>query len=119
MIDDLQIVSLDERDRWEAAHRIDGLPSQSWRYASALNASGIEPKLAVVTARGARMLLPFFEREWLGTTDIATIRGLSGASIESHVVRTARTLEGIRRLPGLDSGICPARTVGGGARTAS
>jgi hypothetical protein len=82
MAHDLRIVGLDERDRWEAEHRIDGLPSQSWAYAWALRGSGIEPKLAVVSALGARMLLPFFEREWLETTDVATIQALSGASIK-------------------------------------
>jgi GNAT acetyltransferase-like protein len=81
VVEEVEIVALDDRDRWEAEHRIDGLPSQSWTYASALSASGSEPKLAIVRAAAARMLLPFFERDWLGTTDVATIRGLSGTSI--------------------------------------
>ena len=79
--DGIAIISLDERDRWEAEHRRDGLPSQSWAYAHALRAMGIEPTLAVVRAAGARMLLPFFERSWNEATDIATTIGLSGASI--------------------------------------
>jgi hypothetical protein len=79
--DGIAIISLDERDRWEAEHRRDGLPSQSWTYAHALRAMGIEPRLAVVQAGGARMLLSFFERSWNGATDIATTTGLSGASI--------------------------------------
>ena len=77
----IAIISLDERDRWEAEHRRDGLPSQSWTYVDALRAMGIEPALAVVRVGGARMLLPFFERSWGGATDIATTIGLSGASI--------------------------------------
>jgi hypothetical protein len=77
----ISIVSIEERDRWDAEHRRGGLPSQSWSYARALSASGIDPKLAVVRSGGARMLMPFFERDWSGTTDIATTVGLSGASI--------------------------------------
>src|SRR5207302_3062814 len=46
-----------------------------------LGATGVEPKLAVVRSAGARMLLPFEERHWRETTDVATILGLSGASI--------------------------------------
>jgi hypothetical protein len=81
MTDDLHILSIEDRERWNAEHERGGLPSQAWRYAWALSAAGIDPKLAVVRSGGARMLLPFFEREWFGTTDIATIQGLSGASI--------------------------------------
>jgi hypothetical protein len=77
----ISIVSIEERDRWGAEHRQGGLPSQSWSYSWALSASGIDPKLAVVRAGGARMLMPFFERSWRGATDIATTTGLSGASI--------------------------------------
>jgi Acetyltransferase (GNAT) domain len=81
MADEICIVSIEDRDRWDAEHREGGLPSQSWRYAWALSASGIEPKLAVVRSRGSRMVMPFFERDWRGSTDIATTQGLSGASI--------------------------------------
>jgi hypothetical protein len=81
MNDDVQILTLEQRDQWIAAHRDAGLPSQSWHYASALAASGIEPKLAVVRSGGSRMLLPFHARDWRGSTDIATILGTSGASI--------------------------------------
>jgi hypothetical protein len=81
MAEETCIVSVDDPDRWTAEHEAGGLPSQSWGYARALSASGIEPKLGVVHSGGARMLVPFFEREWMGRTDIATIQGLSGASI--------------------------------------
>src|SRR5207247_966950 len=81
MQDDICIVSLEDRDRWIAEHRDGGLPSQSWSYARALAASQITPELAIVRSGGARMLLPFFRRDWQGTTDIATIPGASGASI--------------------------------------
>jgi hypothetical protein len=84
MSEDVTILRLDDRERWEAEHRQDGLPSQSWGYAWGLSASGFDPKLAVVRSKGARMLLPFFERSFMGTTDIATIPGLSGASIEPN-----------------------------------
>jgi hypothetical protein len=81
MPDHISILSLEDRDLWMKEHRDGGLPSHSWHYAWALAASGVNARLAVVRAGGARMLLPFFEREWMGTTDIATILGLSGASI--------------------------------------
>ncbi len=82
MPEDVTILHLEDRERWEAEHRGTGLPSQSWSYAFALRASGIDARLAIVRSKGARMLLPFFERSFLGTTDIATIPGLSGTSIE-------------------------------------
>jgi hypothetical protein len=75
------VLGLADRDRWEAEHEDGGLPSQSWGYARALSATGIEPQLAVVRAGGARMLLPFFKREYMGHVDIATTMGLSGTSI--------------------------------------
>jgi len=81
MKDAVQILTLADRSQWLEQTGRDGLPSQSWTYAHALRNSGVEPKLAVIAAGSARMLLPFFEREWKGTTDIATIFGLSGASI--------------------------------------
>jgi len=81
MREHVRIFSLSERACWTDAHREGGLPSQSWAYAHALSASGVDPKLAVVCAAGARMLLPFFERTWSGATDIATIFGASGATI--------------------------------------
>ena len=81
MTEDITILSLEDRERWVAEHAAGGLPSQSWNFARGLSASGEMPKLAVVRAAGGRMLLPFFERHWRGTTDIATIAGISGASI--------------------------------------
>lgn len=81
MIEDVEVLTLSQAGQWREAHRDGGLPSQSWEYARALNASGIEPKLAVVRARGARMLLPFHERDWLGNIDIATLVAACGASI--------------------------------------
>src|SRR5215469_3182682 len=80
-MDGVRIISLEQREIWDAEHRQGGLPSQSWDYAWGLRASGVEPKLAIVRAGGARLVLPFFERDWRGSTDIATIIGHSGASI--------------------------------------
>lgn len=81
MVEAVEILDLDDRERWEAEHRLGGLPSQSWGYAWGVSASRIDPKLAIIRSNGARMLLPFFERTWMGATDVATIPGLSGASI--------------------------------------
>lgn len=80
--DPVEVVPLEDRRRWEAEHSLGGLPSQSWSYAWALSLSGVSPQLAVVQSSGSRMLLPFFERDWNGATDVASILGLSGASIE-------------------------------------
>jgi len=76
------ILDLADREGWCAEHSLGGLPCQSWSYCNALSASGVEPKLAVVKGGGTRMLLPFFERKWKNYADVATILGLSGASIE-------------------------------------
>jgi hypothetical protein len=81
MEQEITVLTLQDRERWRAAHRDGGLPSQSWEYAFGLSAAGGDPKLAVVEAGGARMLLPFVEQSWGGATDIATILGMSGASI--------------------------------------
>ena len=75
------VLTLADRDRWEGEHARGGLPGQSWHYAYALSASGLDPKLAVVRAGAARMLLAYSERSWGDDTDIATIYGLSGAQI--------------------------------------
>lgn len=90
MADNIEILTIAQKEQWLVAHRDAGLPSQSWHYAWALSAMGIEPKLAVVDSGGARMLLPFYEREWRGSTDIATILGTSGASISSNSVAPLR-----------------------------
>jgi hypothetical protein len=84
MIDDVRLISMAERDYWIAANCDGGLPSQSWSYACALSASGVTPQLAVIHSRGAKMVLPFFERPWLTDIDIATIFRASGASISSN-----------------------------------
>lgn len=84
MREEVTIVSLNEKERWESEHQRGGLPSQSWGYAWALSASGYEPVLAIVESQGSRMLLPFFKRQWKDTIDVATIPGLSGACIYPH-----------------------------------
>jgi hypothetical protein len=80
-VDEIRVISVEDRDGWEAEHERDGLPSQSWGYADALRLSGFDPHLAVIHAGGSRMLMPFFERAWKGHTDVATTPGLSGASM--------------------------------------
>jgi len=79
---DVQIISLSDPDRWRAELAIDGRPSQAWDYLSAISRPGAEPRLAIVQAEGARMVLPFIERDWQGSVDIATPLGLSGASMQ-------------------------------------
>lgn len=79
--DYVKVLAIEDKEAWIAEHRRDGLPSQSWYNAWAVQAMGISPKLAVVESNGSRMLLPFFERSWNGSVDIATVQGISGASI--------------------------------------
>jgi hypothetical protein len=81
MGDEITILSLGDRRRWEEVEACGVTPSQCWRYSAALVHSGMQPNLAIVEADGSRLLLPFVERCWNGQTDIATIPGLSGASI--------------------------------------
>jgi len=81
MADDVEILTLEDRERWEVEHGQGGFPSQSWAYAWGLSATGYNPRLAIIRCRGARMLLPYFERSFMGTTDVATLPGLSGASL--------------------------------------
>lgn len=80
MSDGITLIGLEDAAGWEAATAA-GLPSQGWHYARGLAAAGLRPQLAVVEAGGARMLLPFHERLWQGSTDIVTLPGLSGALI--------------------------------------
>lgn len=80
MSDTVDIIPLEDRERWVSEHRSGGLPSQSWAYAWAMSAWGISPKLAVVRAKGARMLLPFHERTWGDAVDVTSLFGISGAS---------------------------------------
>ncbi|MAU94940.1 GNAT family N-acetyltransferase [Marinibacterium profundimaris] len=77
------ILTLSEPEAWTAAVEAHGLPSHTHGYARGLAAAGLDPRLAVVEAGGARMLLPFVERPIPGSglSDIATIPGLSGAAI--------------------------------------
>jgi hypothetical protein len=113
--DEVTIVSLDNPGRWEAQVGAAGMPSQSWGYARALRDSGIESRLAIVGAGGSRMVCAFHEREWLGTTDIATIPGLSGASIDpastaplnawrDHATEQGWVAGYIQLAPGIDLG---------------
>jgi hypothetical protein len=81
MSDDVEIIGLADRDRWTAVHQDGGLPGQSWSFAHALQASGIEPRLAHVRSGRARLLLPFCERDWHGHRHVSTLIGLSGASV--------------------------------------
>jgi hypothetical protein len=80
----VEIVMLADRVSWMSAEAELGLPTHTWAYAKAMQASGFEPKLAVVRTADAQMVMSFVERTYRGTTDIATIYGLSGASINGR-----------------------------------
>ena len=79
--DGITVFGLQDRLAWETA-TTNALPGQSWGHAAGLAAGGYAPKLAVVDAGGARMLLPFHERSFAGVTDIASLPSLSGVLIQ-------------------------------------
>jgi hypothetical protein len=81
MVADVKILTVADRGQWEEVEIAGAAPSQCWRFAAALMASGYDPRLAIVDAGGSRLLLPFIQRTWREHTDIATLPGLSGASI--------------------------------------
>lgn len=72
------LIGLEDRAGWEAATAC-CLPGQSWDFASGLAEMGPAPQLAHVTDGAEEMLLPFLRRDFRGSTDIATLPGLSGA----------------------------------------
>lgn len=77
----VEVLGLADRDAWEAAVA-DGLPSQSWNYAYALSASGIDPRLAIVRAGGSSMRVPFHERRFDDAVDVATYMATAGVTID-------------------------------------
>ncbi len=83
------LIPFEDRTGWEAASS-GALPGQGWGHAAGLAAGGYRPELAVVEAGGARMLLPFHRRSFRGTTDIASLPGLSGALIRPDSAATLR-----------------------------
>jgi hypothetical protein len=86
MTDEVLIIPLADRERWQAEHRLDGRPSQAWDYAQAIAREGAEPSLAVIRSGQARLMFCFVERAWRGNLDVVTPLGLSGAS-ESRASR--------------------------------
>lgn len=81
----VEIIDLDQRAQWDAALGSAALPSQTWHHAFALQACGIAPQLAVVHAGGATLRMVFHERDFAGTTDIATVPG--GSECPLHAVQ--------------------------------
>jgi hypothetical protein len=79
---DIRIATLADRPAWDAIHAASGIPSHGWPYAEALSHSGIDPRLAIVSGAGGRLVIPFFERTWQGTTDVCTWLSVSGARLE-------------------------------------
>ena len=83
--DSVILIPFEDRSAWERA-AADALPTQSWGHAAGLAADGMTPELAVVTAQGAQMVLPFFQRRYESAAgaaiDIATLPGLSGALVQ-------------------------------------
>ena len=80
----ITLIPFSDRPAWEQA-TARALPGQSWGHAAGLAADGMTPELAIVTAQGAQMILPFHRRGFEGATDIATLPGLSGALITPNL----------------------------------
>ena len=80
----ITLIPFSDRWAWEQA-TAQALPGQSWGHAAGLAADGMTPELAIVTAHGAQMILPFHHRSFDGATDIATLPGLSGALIAPNL----------------------------------
>lgn len=76
----LTLIGLNDPEAWARA-AADGLPSHSWHYAAGLACYGLDPRLAIVQAQGARLILPYQLRRWDGFADVATLPGLSGALV--------------------------------------
>ena len=77
---DLVVISLADHERWEAVATESGVPSHRWDFCAALAYSGPAPSLARVSNQGSVLIMPFVERTWADTVDIATITTVSGAS---------------------------------------
>jgi hypothetical protein len=78
---DIRVITLNEREQWEAAAAESGVPSHSWSFCSALSHSGPSPKLARLSSLGNLLIIPFLERNWAETVDISTITSVSGATM--------------------------------------
>jgi hypothetical protein len=81
----IQIVSLDEKSRWDALHSRSGIPSHSWAFSHALSYSQVSAQLAAVQVDADALIFPFYQRRWQEQIDICTVLSVSGA-----VMRSAR-----------------------------
>jgi hypothetical protein len=77
----LQIASLAEPDLWRAVQAEGRIPAHAYSLAAALAESGIDPRLALIRTAEGGMVVPFFARDWQGTTDICTWLSVSGARL--------------------------------------
>jgi len=80
MTSDLVVIPVADRVRWEAVALESGVPSHGWSFCAALGDSGPSPSLARISHQGSVLIMPFVERPWADTVDIATITTVSGAS---------------------------------------
>jgi hypothetical protein len=81
----IQVVSLDDKPRWDALHSRSGIPSHSWAFSHALSYSQVSPQLASVQVEADALIFPFYQRRWQEQIDVCTILSVSGA-----VMRSAR-----------------------------
>lgn len=120
MNEEILVIPLCDREKWSSLHQEGGRPSQSWHYCWALNASGVDPMLAVVRSGGACMMMPFFVREWRESADVCTVHGLSGASMDVFSSRPLKLWNEFAEAQGWVAGyiqfeagtVLPADTIG-------
>jgi hypothetical protein len=80
MTDNVVVVPLGDRSRWEQVAGESGVPSHAWTFCAALAESGPAPSLARVSNERSVLTMPFVERIWGETIDITTTTTVSGAS---------------------------------------
>lgn len=79
MTAEIRVATLRDPEIWHGFHAESGIPSHSWSYAATFAASGIAPRIARVSDGHGRLIIPFYERAWRGTTDVCTLLSVSGA----------------------------------------
>ena len=100
MMCDIQVASLRDRGLWDSIQALSSIPSHGFSFASALASPGVDPKIALVRDGSSALVIPFFEREWLGRFDIATLLSVSGAWMNRpspHLVEAWRSYAVSRR----------------------
>jgi Acetyltransferase (GNAT) domain len=104
MKDHVAVARIEQAGLWNAWHTESGVPSHGWRYNAAYCAAGISPCLARVATPGGLMILPYYERQWQGRTDICSTISVNGASLQGDAAAVMSTWETYARDAGWVAG---------------